>query len=155
MYILTVSLKLGRRKEIFKEKTTPRIEMLKFARQHTHKHASVSVAPECEWLPVTVGAISGAGCLPPGFKPPHHPPQQGTRRTVYLTYSKTASIVLPHPRLTNDGQGSTHHCHICPSNCPPPALHPSQSSPKPTHCLSMWTSPHFYLNHIPPKSPLM
>lgn len=116
----------------------------------TKKYDSVSVAEGCETLPVTVGAITGAGCLPPGFKPLHSREQD--ELFIWLTVNVPASSPHPHPRLTDDGQGSTHHCHICPSNCPPLALHPSQSCPKPTHCLATWTAPHFYLNHHPPAT---
>lgn len=92
-------------------------------------------------LPVTVGAITGAGCLPPGFKPHHSREQDGL--FIRLTVNVPVTSPTPLPRLTNAGQGSTHHCHICPSNCPPLALHPSQSPPKPTHCFVTRTAPQF------------
>lgn len=113
------------------------------------KSMTVSVAEGCETLPVTVGAITGAGCLPPSFKPLHSREQD--ELFIWLTVNVPVSSPTPFPRLTNAGQGSTHHCHICPSNCPPLALHPSQSPPKPTHCFVTRTASHFYLNHIPPS----
>lgn len=65
-------------------------EMLKCVYTHTDE------------LPVTVGAITTPGCLPPGFTsaPRQHPPhtsQQGAGRAVYRTYSKTLTIIFLPP----------------------------------------------------------
>lgn len=40
---------------------------------HTHTDSGVSTAAGSEGLPVTVGVITGAGCLPPGFNLPPFP----------------------------------------------------------------------------------
>ena len=74
MNILCISTKGARNKHSLQEKWNSHL--------NSYTQASVSVAAESEGLPVTVGAITSAGCLPLGFKPP---PQQGTRRAVYLT----------------------------------------------------------------------
>lgn len=97
---------------------------------HTHTH---SQRGSREW-----GSASGSWCHhwcwlsatrlnPPPPPPPDTHTQQGTRRAVYLTYSKRAS---------NDGQGCTLHCCTVSAllTAPPQAQHLPQSSRKPTHC---------------------
>lgn len=101
----------------------------------------------CQWQ--LVPSLGLAVCHQ-ALTPPHSREQD--ELFIWLTVNVPASSPHPHPGLTNDGQGSTHYCHSCPSNCPPLALHPSQSSPKPTHCLATWTAPHFYCDHHPPST---
>lgn len=64
----------------------------------THTQASVSVAAESEGLPVTVGTITAAGCLPPGFKPPP-PPTAGNKKSCLSVLLQDCQH-RPPPRTT-------------------------------------------------------
>lgn len=73
-----------------------------YTSRKTKKYISVRVAEGCDMLPVTVGAITRAGCLPPGFKRPHSREQD--EQFIWLTVRVPASSspILDLPMMGKD-----------------------------------------------------